>query len=140
MKNIKDYIIESQSNKVPVEAMLEFLKDFNPDNYNDTYFIDMLTMEYKVSQDIAEELVRVLGDAAMDEAVEIDPKLCDDLFNADKFIKKEVKSDLYLAAYKHGRPDAYAIAINRRNAKELASTLAKIQWKPTNHNVIYNFK
>lgn len=142
MKNLKNYILEGSSNVVPVEALMAVLKDFNPDNYNDMYFIDMLTMEYKVSQDMAEALVRTLGDAVNDEAVEIDPKICDDLFNADKFIKKDVNSDFYLAAYKHGKPTAWAVGITsrRQNQKELAAVLSNIQWKPSKYNVIYNFK
>lgn len=142
MKNLKNYILEGSSNVVPVEALMAVLKDFNPDVYNDIYFIDMLTMEYKVSQDMAEALIRTLGDAVMDEAVEIDPKICDDLFSADKIIKKEVDSNFYLAVHKHGNPTAWAVSITsrRQNQRELAAVLDNIQWKPSKHNVFYNFK
>lgn len=142
MKNIKEYILEGQGDRVPVEALLEFLRDFNPDLINDQYFIDMFSIDYGMDEDLATELVKSLSDAAMDEAYEVDPKLLDDLFNADKWIKDEVNHDYYLVAYKRGwSNNAYAIPITSRkqNQKELKNVLAKIKWKPTNYNVMYNF-
>lgn len=143
MKTLVQYIIEGgTSNEVPVKAFWKFLKEVDVQEGSAEYWYNEFEFEYGVSADIAKALIDVVFDGAIDDVVEFDAKIMDDLFGADKIIKKEVKTNNYIAVRLPREKKAYAVPFTNQTStcKAARAVLDNIKWtKGGKWDVAYNF-